>query len=101
MRTYRIAVFPGDGIGPEVIDQAVRVLEAVAGQQNTAQQDPGQQKFAFAWTRLPWGVQHWEETGRMTPPDFLEVLRPFDAILLGALGWPAKVSDHVTLAPLV
>jgi tartrate dehydrogenase/decarboxylase/D-malate dehydrogenase len=96
MRTYRIAAFPGDGIGPEVIDQAVRVLEAVAAGQN-----PAQQKFAFAGTRLPWGVQHWEQTGRMTPPDYLEVLRPFDAILLGALGWPAKVPDHVTLAPLV
>lgn len=91
MNTYRIAVFPGDGIGPEIIDQALRVLEAVAAQHD----------FACAWTRLPWGAAYWQETGNITPDDFLDVLRPFDAILLGALGWPEKLPDHLTLAPLV
>jgi tartrate dehydrogenase/decarboxylase/D-malate dehydrogenase len=92
MKTYNIALYPGDGIGPEVIDQAVRVLEAVeklAGD------------FKLKFTMLPWGYEFWQKTGQVVPNDFLDVLRPFDAILLGAVGWPAKVPDHVTLAPLV
>ncbi len=92
MKQFRIAVYPGDGIGPEVTAQAVRVLQTAADQDGT---------FAVELTTLPWGVQYWEETGRVVPADFLEVLRPYDAILLGAVGWPDKVPDHVTLAPLV
>jgi tartrate dehydrogenase/decarboxylase/D-malate dehydrogenase len=88
----RIAVYPGDGIGPEVIDEAVRVLDAV-------QQVDG--AFRLEYTVLPWGAAFWERTGQVAPDDFLDVLRPFDAILLGAVGWPAKIPDHVTLAPLV
>lgn len=92
MKTYKIAVYPGDGIGPEVIDEALRVLaaeETIAG------------NFKLAFTTLPWGFDFWQQTGQVVPNDFLDVLRPFDAILLGAVGWPAKVPDHVTLAPLV
>jgi tartrate dehydrogenase/decarboxylase/D-malate dehydrogenase len=92
MKTFRIAVYPGDGIGPEVIDEAVRVLDAVR---------ESDRSFRLEYTRLPWGVQLWQSTGKVAPDDFLEVLRPFDAILLGAVGWPAKIPDHVTLAPLV
>ncbi len=91
MKCYRIAVFPGDGIGPEVTDEAVRVLEAV-------QAGGG---FRLETTTLPWGYRHYEQHGSVVPEDFLDVLRPFDAILLGALGWPAKLPDHITLAPLV
>ena len=91
MQTYKIALYPGDGIGPEVVDQAVRVLDA-------AQARAG---FQLAYTRLPWGYEYWRKHGRVVPDDFLDVLRPFDAILLGAVGWPAEVPDHVTLAPLV
>jgi tartrate dehydrogenase/decarboxylase/D-malate dehydrogenase len=50
---------------------------------------------------LSWGIEHWKQTGRVVPEDFLTVLRPFDAILLGAVGWPALVPDHLTLEPLV
>ena len=57
--------------------------------------------FALELTPLPWGVEHWKQHGKVVPDDFLEVLRPFDAILLGAVGWPALMPDHVTLAPLV
>src|SRR5688572_10015347 len=92
MKTYRIAVFPGDGIGPEVSDEAVRVLQAAVA---------GAPEAAFELTELPWGVRHWDRTGKVVPDDFLDVLRPFHAILLGAVGWPAKIPDHVTLAPLV
>lgn len=91
MQTYKIALYPGDGIGPEVVDQAVRVLDA-------AQARAG---FQLAYTRLPWGYEYWRKHGSVVPDDFLDVLRPFDAILLGAVGWPAEVPDHVTLAPLV
>jgi tartrate dehydrogenase/decarboxylase/D-malate dehydrogenase len=92
MKTYRIALYPGDGIGPEVIDQAVRVLEAWQA---------GQKDARFEWLPLDWGYAHWQRHGAVVPDDFLEVLRPLDAILLGAVGWPEKLPDHVTLAPLV
>jgi tartrate dehydrogenase/decarboxylase/D-malate dehydrogenase len=92
MPTYNIAVYPGDGIGPEVIEQAVRVLEAVSAASGN---------LDFAFTTLPWGYGYYRQHGAVVPPDFLNVLRPFDAILLGAVGWPAELPDHVTLAPLV
>ncbi len=92
MKTYRIAVYPGDGIGPEVTDEALRVLEAVQRRQSS---------FRLEVSHLPWGCQLARSTGKVVPDDFLEVLRPFDAILLGAVGWPAELPDHVTLAPLV
>lgn len=88
----KIAVFPGDGIGPEVIDEALRVLER-------AQELDG--NFYLDFVTLPWGVNYWKQHGKVVPDDFLQVLRPFDAILLGAVGWPALVPDHITLAPLV
>jgi len=91
MNTYKIAVYPGDGIGPEVTDEAVHVLEAAAAAGG----------FRLELTTIPWGYEYYRQHGRVVPEDFLDVLRPFDAILLGALGWPAKLPDHVTLAPLV
>jgi tartrate dehydrogenase/decarboxylase / D-malate dehydrogenase len=91
MRTYDIAVYPGDGIGPEVIDEALRVLAAV-------QAGAG---FSLRLTSVPWGYQNWQAIGKVVPDDFLDVLRPKDAILLGAVGWPEKIPDHLTLSPLV
>lgn len=91
MKTFLIIVYPGDGIGPEVTDEAVRVLDR-AGQLDG---------LRFDKQYVDWGVRHWEQHGRVVPEDFLDVLRPADAILLGAVGWPAKIPDHVTLAPLV
>lgn len=90
-QTLKIAVYPGDGIGPEVIDEAVRVLQGVAAAQ----------KFAVSLHTLPWGYHYFQEHGKVVPDNFLEVVRPFDAILLGAVGWPERIPDHVTLAPLV
>lgn len=92
MKTYKIAVYPGDGIGPEVIDQTLRVLDAVQRKLGT---------FALAYQRLDWGYAHYQRHGTVVPADFLDVLRPFDAVLLGAVGWPEKLPDHETLAPLV
>ncbi|MBN1579855.1 MAG: tartrate dehydrogenase [Anaerolineae bacterium] len=92
MKHFKIAVFPGDGIGPEVVSQALRVLEAVQAQLGV---------FALQTTHLPWGAEYWVETGQLVPPDFLGVLQGYDAILFGALGDPARVPDHLTLEPLI
>jgi len=88
----KIALYPGDGIGPEVIEQAVRVLKVVTESHPAVRLD---------FTELPWGVNWYEDHARVVPEDFLETLRGFDAILLGACGWPTRLPDHVTLAPLV
>ena len=48
-----------------------------------------------------WGMAYYERHGRVAPEDFLTTLRGFDAIFLGALGWPARLPDSVTLAPLI
>ena len=88
MKTYRIALLPGDGIGHEVIPEAVRVLEAAAD------------NFRFEFTPFEWGCEYYLKTGRMMPEDGLEKLRPFDAILLGAIGHPT-VPDHISLRDLL
>ena len=91
--TFSESLFsPATASGSEVIDEAVRVLDRVQ------QLDGG---FALEFTPLPWGVEHWKQHGKVVPDDFLDVLRPLDAILLGAVGWPELVPDHITLAPLV
>lgn len=92
MLKYSLAVYPGDGIGPEVIAEAVRVLELVAQQSN---------QFVLEFTEFPWGMKYYRDHNRVVPENFLAILRPFDAILLGAVGWPATLPDHMTLAPLV
>jgi tartrate dehydrogenase/decarboxylase/D-malate dehydrogenase len=91
-QTFKIAVYPGDGIGPEVTDAALRVLERLQTLDSS---------FRLELTHLPWGVEYYKQHGQVVPDDFLDILRPLDAILLGAVGWPALVPDHVTLAPLV
>ncbi len=91
MTTYNIALYPGDGIGQEVIAETARVLEVLSKAGG----------FGLEMTRLPWGVDYHEEHGVVAPDDFLDVLRPFDAILLGAVGYPERLPDHITLAPLV
>jgi tartrate dehydrogenase/decarboxylase/D-malate dehydrogenase len=91
-KTFKIAVYPGDGIGPEVIEETLRVLERVQKLDGS---------FSLELTRLPWGVEYHKQHRKVVPDDFLDVLAPMDAILLGAVGWPELVPDHVTLAPLV
>jgi tartrate dehydrogenase/decarboxylase / D-malate dehydrogenase len=92
MPQFRIALYPGDGIGPEVIDEAVRVLQAV---------EKTEPDLKLELTTFPWGVNYWRQHKQVVPDDFLAVLKGFDAILLGAVGWPAELPDHETLAPLV
>lgn len=90
MKTFRIAVIAGDGIGPEVTREAIQVADAAAGLSGAK----------CAWTYFPWGTDYYFEHGRMAPADYLDTLAPFDAILLGAVGHP-RVQDHVTLNGLL
>jgi tartrate dehydrogenase/decarboxylase / D-malate dehydrogenase len=88
MRTYRIAVIPGDGIGKEVVPEGIRVLDRLA--------ELAEGAFGFEYEHFPWGCEYYLETGRMMDPDGLQRLQPFDAIYFGAVGWPG-VPDHVSL----
>lgn len=88
--TFRIAVLEGDGIGPEVIREAIRVAD-VAGSRIGA---------TFDWIKFPWGTDYYFQHGRMAPADYIDQLAVFDAILLGAVGHP-KVQDHITLNGLL
>src|SRR5262249_15863689 len=86
MAAFRIAVIGGDGIGPEVIDQAMRVADAAV------RHEPGAK---LTWNRLPWSSNYYKQTGAMMPADGWDQLRQHDAILLGAIGSP-DVPDHIT-----
>jgi len=86
IKNYSIAVIPGDGIGKEVVPEGIRVLEAVAGRFD----------IRFKWDELAWSCETYTRTGRMMPEDGIEQLRRYDAIFLGAVGFPG-VSDHVSL----
>src|SRR5271170_994805 len=86
MKTFNIAVIPGDGIGKEVVPEGLRVLEA-AGERFG---------FQFAWRSFDWSCETYVATGRMMPEDGIQQLRHFDAIFLGAVGHP-NVPDHVSL----
>src|SRR5579863_7392317 len=87
MNTSRVAVIAGDGIGPEVIAAGMRVLT------EAAQLDGG---FTLEFTEFPWGTGYYQQHGVMMPEDGIATLARFDAIYLGAVGWPT-VPDHVTL----
>src|SRR3954454_20103368 len=86
MAAHKVAVIAGDGIGREVVPEGVRVLEKVASRFG----------LDLAFTDFPWSCEHYEKHGRMMPEDGLDRLRPFDAIFLGAVGWP-RVPDHLSL----
>ena len=86
MTEYSIALLPGDGIGNEVVPEGVRVLEAL-----TARYD-----LSFSFREFDWSCERYASTGTMMPEDGIEQLRGFDAIFLGAVGWPG-VPDHVSL----
>jgi tartrate dehydrogenase/decarboxylase/D-malate dehydrogenase len=80
--THRIAVIAGDGVGPEVLAEARKAVDALG--------------IDLQWNELPWGTGHYNEHGTMMPDDALHVVRAHDAVLLGAVGHPS-VPDHVTL----
>jgi tartrate dehydrogenase/decarboxylase/D-malate dehydrogenase len=86
MAQHRIAVIPGDGIGKEVVPEAIRVLDKAGGRHGVG----------FDWRHLDWSCESYTKTGRMMPEDGIEQLSAFDAIFLGAVGFPG-VPDHVSL----
>ena len=87
MREYRIAAIGGDGIGPEVINAGIEVLQAVA------RQDGG---FLLHFEKLPWSSETYLRDGAYIPDGGLERLKKFDAIFFGAVG-SQRVPDHVSL----
>lgn len=86
MKTYDIAVIPGDGIGVEVMPEALRVLERVADVCG----------FGLKFRNYDWNCETWLRTGQMMPDDGIEQLAQSDSILLGAVGFPS-VPDHISL----
>ena len=87
-RSYRIAVIPGDGIGVEVMPEGLRALEAVS------------QRFdiQFDFKHIEWAsCDYYAQHGQMMPDDWKTQLQDCDAILFGAVGWPDKVPDHISL----
>ena len=90
MKTFTIAVIAGDGVGREVVPQAVRVLERAAQKHSVA----------LAFQEFDWGAAHYFRWGRMMPAGAIDLLQPCDAILLGAVGHP-DIPDHTTLNGLL
>jgi len=86
MKTFTVALIPGDGVGREVIPQARRVLEKIGRKHDVS----------FAMQEFDWGSEHFFRWGRMMPAGALDLLQPCDAILLGAVGHP-EIPDHTTL----
>ena len=91
MKKYSIAVIAGDGIGPEVIGEGVKTLQKVAELDGS---------FEFDFTFFPWGCEYYLREGKMMPDDGIETLSKFDAIFLGAVGYPG-VPDHISLWDLL
>jgi len=83
---YNIAVIAGDGIGNEVMPEAIKVLEAVAGKYD----------LDFKFDEKDWSCERYHKTGAMMPEDGLASIKEHDSILLGAVGFPG-VPDHISL----
>src|SRR5713226_1191388 len=90
MAAANIAVIGGDGIGPEVIDQAIRAADAALKRDGVQ----------YAWNRLPYSSAFYKKTGRIIPDDGWDLLKKHDAILFGAIGSP-DVPDTVTVHGLL
>src|SRR6266446_2360514 len=86
MKKHKIAVIPGDGIGKEVVPEGIRVLEAAGTRYG----------IELQWEHFPWSCEWYQKHGRMMPEDGLARIRNYDAIFLGAVGFPG-VPDHVSL----
>lgn len=91
MTVYQIAVLPGDGIGPDVTAQALRVLEVIRGLDAD---------FDIRFTEFNWNSEYYLTNGTMMPEDGLEQLTAFDAILFGAIG-DARVADEISIWQLI
>ena len=91
MTDHRIALIPGDGIGVDVIEAGWSVLQTAA------------RRFGFGLEgdSFPWSCDYYLQHGRMMPEDGIAQLRPYSAIYLGAVGWPKRVPDSVSLHGLL
>jgi tartrate dehydrogenase/decarboxylase/D-malate dehydrogenase len=87
MKSYKIALIPGDGIGKEVIPAGRQVLEALTASDS---------RFTFDFESFPWGGDYYRAHGEMMPAAGLDILRTKDAILFGSAGDP-HIPDHITL----
>ena len=87
----RIAIIPGDGVGPEVVRESRKILEHIASM------DPA---VEFSFDDFPWSAESYLKSGTMMPPDGLDILDSYDALLFGAIGSPS-VPDHITLRELL
>jgi tartrate dehydrogenase/decarboxylase/D-malate dehydrogenase len=90
MAAFRVAVIGGDGIGPEVIEQAIHVADSALRRDGAS----------LEWNRLPWSSAHYKQTGQMVPDGGWDLLQKHDAILMGAIGSP-DVPDTVTVNGLL
>jgi len=91
MKSYDVAVIPGDGVGKEVAQEAVKILRAVADKYG----------FTIKTETYDWGCDYYLKHGEMGPENMLEILKPFDAIFLGCIGDASKVPDHISLTLLL
>ena len=85
MATYKVALIPGDGVGPEVVTEARKILDALAARDGA---------MSFEYTLFPWGSNYYRETGTMMPEDGLEQLESHDVILFGAVGESPHPRPH-------
>lgn len=91
MKHFKIALIPGDGIGPEVVAEGIKVLKAIESM------DTG---ISFSFTVFPWGCEYYLKHGKMMADDGIERLKEFDAIYMGAVGYPG-VPDNISLRDLL
>lgn len=91
MRTFKVAVIAGDGIGPEVLAEGIKVLDKVTELDGS---------FKVEYTHFPWGCEYYLEHGKMMDDDGMDKLKEYDAIYLGAVGFPG-VPDHISLWDLL
>ncbi|WP_068674814.1 tartrate dehydrogenase [Oceanobacillus sp. Castelsardo] len=91
MKHFNIALIPGDGIGPEVVAEGVKVLKAI---------EEVDKNISFTFKEFPWGCEYYLKNGKMMDDDALDKLKDYDSIYLGAVGYPG-VPDHISLRDLL
>lgn len=87
MRSYDIAVIPGDGVGKEVASEAVEILNVLSAKYG----------FRIRTEQFDWGCDYWLKTGSMMPENMLKILKDFNALFLGCIGDARKVPDYISL----
>ncbi|WP_031274393.1 tartrate dehydrogenase [Pelistega indica] len=88
VKTYKIAAMAGDGIGKEVLPEGLKVLDAIIKKYHLPVEIE-----SFSWP----SCDYFQEHGKMMPDDWFAILKEYDALYFGAIGWPESVPDHVSL----